>query len=36
MSEIVIETDKLTKIFGNFTAVDHISFQVAKGEIFVS
>ncbi len=34
MSEIVIETDKLTKIFGNFTAVDHISFQVAKGEIF--
>lgn len=34
MNEIVIETDKLTKTFGNFTAVDHISFQVAKGEIF--
>ena len=24
----------LTKVFGNFTAVDHISFDVAKGEIF--
>lgn len=34
MNEIVIETDNLTKTFGSFTAVDHISFQVAKGEIF--
>ena len=24
----------LTKKFGDFTAVDHISFDVAKGEIF--
>jgi ABC-2 type transport system ATP-binding protein len=30
----VIETDKLTKRFGNFTAVDRISFQVESGEIF--
>lgn len=34
MKEIVIETDKLTKRFGYFTAVDSISFQVQKGEIF--
>ncbi|WP_337872412.1 ABC transporter ATP-binding protein [Ignavibacterium sp.] len=32
--EIVIETDKLTKKFGNFTAVNEISFEVYKGEIF--
>ena len=30
----VIEVDKLTKRFGQFTAVDQISFQVEKGEIF--
>jgi ABC-2 type transport system ATP-binding protein len=30
----VIETDRLTKRFGNFTAVDQISFRVGKGEIF--
>lgn len=30
----VIETDKLTKCFGTFTAVDHISFTVGEGEIF--
>ncbi len=29
-----IEVDHLTKIFGQFTAVDQISFQVKKGEIF--
>src|SRR6476619_160935 len=29
-----IEADKLTKQFGHFTAVDHISFEVDKGEIF--
>lgn len=32
--EIVIKTEKLTKKFGDFTAVDHISFEVYKGEIF--
>jgi len=30
----VIQADKLTKRFGNFTAVDQISFDVKKGEIF--
>ena len=29
-----IEVKDLTKIFGQFTAVDHISFKVKKGEIF--
>ena len=30
----VIKAHKLTKKFGDFTAVDHISFDVHKGEIF--
>jgi ABC-2 type transport system ATP-binding protein len=30
----VIQTNKLTKKFGSFTAVDSISFEVEKGEIF--
>lgn len=30
----VIEVEGLTKCFGRFTAVDHISFQVRQGEIF--
>ena len=29
-----IEVEKLTKQFGRFTAVDHISFSVRQGEIF--
>ncbi len=29
-----IQSNNLCKNFGNFTAVDHISFQVEKGEIF--
>jgi ABC-2 type transport system ATP-binding protein len=32
--EHVIVADQLTKCFGPFTAVDHISFEVKKGEIF--
>lgn len=32
--DIVIETNGLTKKFGAFTAVDQISFQVSRGEIF--
>jgi ABC-2 type transport system ATP-binding protein len=32
--EIVIKTDKLTKKFGDFTAVSEITFEVDKGEIF--
>ena len=31
---IVISANKLTKRFGDFVAVDHISFEVNKGEIF--
>jgi ABC-2 type transport system ATP-binding protein len=31
---MIITTDNLTKTFGKFTAVDHISFSVAAGEIF--
>ena len=30
----VIEVHNLTKCFGNFTAVDHICFDVEAGEIF--
>jgi ABC-2 type transport system ATP-binding protein len=32
--EIVIRTNKLTKRFGDFVAVDEITFDVHKGEIF--
>src|SRR5689334_6981829 len=31
---IAIQADHLTKRFGDFTAVDGISFEVKKGEIF--
>jgi ABC-type multidrug transport system ATPase subunit len=34
MSEPMIEIDGLTKRFGAFTAVDHVSFSVGKGSIF--
>ncbi|HWC53621.1 MAG TPA: ABC transporter ATP-binding protein [Chitinophagaceae bacterium] len=34
MNDTIITTNKLTKKFGDFTAVDHISFEVHKGEIF--
>jgi ABC-2 type transport system ATP-binding protein len=34
MNNIAIKTDNLTKMFGTFTAVDNISFEVKKGEIF--
>jgi len=34
LREEVIRTVDLTKRFGSFTAVDHISFSVRKGEIF--
>lgn len=30
----VLEIEKLTKKFGDFIAVDHISFSVKEGEIF--
>ncbi|HYG37224.1 MAG TPA: ABC transporter ATP-binding protein [Cytophagales bacterium] len=34
MEETVIKTGKLTKRFGDFTAVNEITFEVYKGEIF--
>lgn len=34
MNDKVIYTDRLTKRFGRFTAVDGITFDVARGEIF--
>jgi ABC-2 type transport system ATP-binding protein len=33
-NNIAIEAHELTKRFGHFTAVDAISFEVKKGEIF--
>ncbi len=30
----IIETDQLTRLFGNFTAVDDVSFRVERGAIF--
>jgi ABC-type multidrug transport system ATPase subunit len=33
-AEEMIECEGLTKRFGNFTAVDHVSFTVGKGSIF--
>ncbi len=34
MNDIMIECDGLTKRFGNFTAVDQVSFSVSRGSIF--
>ena len=34
MNDVVISVKGLTKCFGDFTAVDHISFNVKRGEIF--
>jgi ABC-type multidrug transport system ATPase subunit len=34
MPDAVIECENLTKRFGHFTAVDHVSFSVSKGSIF--
>jgi ABC-type multidrug transport system ATPase subunit len=34
MSDAMIECEGLTRRFGNFTAVDHVSFSVEKGSIF--
>lgn len=32
--EIILSANNLTRKFGDFTAVDHISFEVGRGEIF--
>ncbi len=34
MADAIIRADNLTRKFGDFTAVDHISFEVQEGEIF--
>ena len=34
MKDIVISVKEISKVFGDFTAVDKISFEVRKGEIF--
>lgn len=34
MTDPMIKADNLTRMFGDFTAVDHISFEVGRGEIF--
>lgn len=34
VSEIAIEATNLTMRFGDFTAVDHVSFKISRGEIF--
>lgn len=33
-AEIMIECENLTRRFGHFTAVDHVSFKIEKGSIF--
>ena len=33
-SEIAVQVSDLTRKFGDFTAVDHVSFEVKRGEIF--
>ncbi|MEZ4763315.1 MAG: ATP-binding cassette domain-containing protein [Calditrichia bacterium] len=34
MSNISVKTEKLTRRFGSFTAVDAVSIEVQQGEIF--
>ena len=34
MSDYTITVDNLTKRFGQFTAVDHVSFSVNRGEVY--
>lgn len=34
MGNIVVETKELTKQFGDFTAVDHISMQIEEGSVY--
>jgi ABC-2 type transport system ATP-binding protein len=33
-NDIVVEVHDLVRVFGDFTAVDHVSFQVQRGEIY--
>lgn len=34
MSEIIMKTERLTKKYGSFSAVDHMNMQVSKGDIY--
>ena len=34
MSDYAVQVDNLTKRFGDFTAVDHVSFRVNQGEVY--
>ncbi|MDX1587265.1 MAG: ATP-binding cassette domain-containing protein, partial [Balneolaceae bacterium] len=34
MNKPMISSQNLTRKFGDFTAVDHISFEIKKGEVF--
>ena len=34
MDDLMINSNNLTRKFGDFTAVDHISFEVKRGEVF--
>ncbi|HEX2694390.1 MAG TPA: ABC transporter ATP-binding protein, partial [Acidobacteriota bacterium] len=34
MAEISIDVRDLTKVFGKFTAVDHVTFSVRRGDVF--
>ena len=34
MAKFVLEVDNLTKVFKNRVAVDNVSFEIIKGEIF--
>jgi ABC-2 type transport system ATP-binding protein len=34
MPDAVVEVRDLVRMFGNFTAVDHVSFEVRRGEVF--
>src|SRR3954471_8573023 len=34
MANWSVEAENLTRVFGNFTAVDHITFRVRQGQIF--
>src|SRR3954471_11592321 len=34
MSDLAIEAKELTRTFGSFTAVDHVTFDVKPGEVF--
>jgi ABC-2 type transport system ATP-binding protein len=34
MGDVIVEVHDLVRVFGHFTAVDHVSFEVRRGELF--